>query len=77
MVMWSDATAGQRRAAGQVDHILHVRGAHDALVEYADIHKKLVERDILLGEGADQVVILEAGDGQNGGAVELGIVEAV
>ena len=35
-----------------------------ALVVIGNIHEQLVSFDILLGEGADQVVILHAGDGE-------------
>ena len=72
-----DLAVAQRRAAGEVGEILDVIGAHDALVEDGDVHEELVELDVLLGEGADQVVIVHAGDREHGLAVELGVVEAV
>src|SRR5207248_4736296 len=72
-----NAAIGERRTAGEIYDVLHVGGAHDALVEDGDVHKKLVEGDILLSEGADEVVILQSGDRQNWGLVEFGVVEAV
>ena len=64
-------------AAGEMRHVFHVRRAHHALVEDANIHEELVEGNILLREGADQVVKLQAGDGENGGAIELRVIESV
>ncbi|HEX3943765.1 MAG TPA: hypothetical protein VHW69_06740 [Rhizomicrobium sp.] len=71
------AAARESGAAGLFGDILHVRGAHYAFVVYADVHEELVERDVLLGVGADEVVELHAGDGENGLAVHFGVVEAV
>ena len=56
------AAAGQRRAAGELDDVLDVRRAHDPRVVDADVHEQLVELDVLLRVGADQVVVLQAGD---------------
>src|SRR5207248_6598454 len=72
-----DAAIGERGAAGEIHDVFHVGGAHDAFVEDGDIHKKLVEGDILLGEGADEVVILQSGNGQHRRLVELGVVKAI
>ena len=52
-------------------------GAHDPLVIDADIHKELVEGDILLGVSADQIVELQAGDRQHRRPIHLGVVEAI
>jgi len=46
--------------AGLGCNILHMRGAHDALVIYGDIHKELIQRDILLGGGSNQIMKLKA-----------------
>jgi hypothetical protein len=40
-------------------------------------HEQLVELDVLLGVGVDEVVELQPGDGENWLAVELGVVQAV
>ena len=72
-----DAAAGQRGAAGELDHVLHMGRAHDAVVVDADVLKQLVELDILLRQGADQVVVLQARDGEHRLAIELGVVKTV
>jgi hypothetical protein len=68
---------GERGAAGHVDHVLHMRGAHDALIELRHIGEHFVELHVLLRIGADEVVVLQAGDGEHGLAVELGVVKPV
>ena len=72
-----NAAIRKRGAAGQIGDVFHVGRAHDALVEDGDVHEELVERDVLLRIGADQVVKLQAGDRQHRLAVELGVVESV
>ncbi len=51
-------SVGNGRATRKIDHVLDVRGPHDALVVHADVHVELVQRHILLGVGSDQVVEL-------------------
>jgi hypothetical protein len=58
-------------------HVLHVSGAHYALVEDTNVHEELIESDILLGEGAYEVVILQPSDSQHGGAIQLRVVQAI
>ena len=71
------APLGERGAARQRRHILHVSRAHHAFVVDRDVHEELVQRDVLLGGGANQVVKLQAGDGQHGLRVQFGVVEAI
>jgi hypothetical protein len=71
------ASPGERGSAGELHHVLHMRWPHDARVVDADIGEQLVELDILLGMGVNQVVKLQAGDRQHRGTVELGVVESV
>ena len=75
--MWVGCAVGERRAARQLDDVLDMGRAHDARVVDGDVHEQLVELDVLLGEGVDQVVVLQPGDRQHRLAVELGVVEAV
>jgi hypothetical protein len=75
MLMW--ATPRQSGANGLIHHVFHVIRPHDSFVVFADIHEHLVEIDVLLGPGADQVVEGVASDGQDGLAVVLGVVQAV
>jgi len=63
--------------AGELDYVLDVGRAHDARIVDTDVHVELVELDVLLRVGLDQVVKLQARDGEHGLAVELGVVEAV
>jgi hypothetical protein len=67
----------QRRADRLVHHVLDVGRPHDALVVQGDVHVDLVEIDVLLEVGADEVVEGVAGDGQHGLAVVLGVVQTV
>src|SRR5205814_3193160 len=54
-----------------------MRRAHDARVVDAGIDEGLVELDVLLREGVDEIVKLQAGDRQHRGAVELRVIEPV
>ena len=73
----SDAPVGERRAAGELDDVLGVGRAHDAAVIDAHVHEQLVELDILLGVGVQQIMVLKARDGDDGLAVELSVVKTV
>ena len=72
-----DAAISERRAAGEIGDVAHVRGAHDADVVLRDVDEQLVELDVLLGMRADQIVERHAGDRQDRRAVELGVIQAV
>ena len=72
-----DAAIAKRGPAGQVHQVFHVCGTHHSLVEHGDVLEEFVEFHVLLGEGADQIVIVHAGDRQHRLAVQLGVVEAV
>src|ERR1051326_4616542 len=72
-----NAAIGEGGSAGEVHNIFNGCGAHDALGIEAAIHKKSVEFNVLLGEGADEIGKLQAGDGQHGRLVELGVVKSV
>ena len=68
---------GEGGAAGLLDDVLDMRRAHHAHRIGGRVHEQLVERDVLLGVGLDQVVVLRAGDRQHRLVVELGVVDAV
>ncbi len=68
---------GHGGAASQLDDVFHVSRTHDALAEGGGVSEQPVQGHILLGEGADQVVELQAGDGDDRLAVKLGVVQAV
>ena len=51
--------------------------SHDALVVNSDIHEQLVERDILLGVGADEVMKLQAGNGQHRLTIQFGVIQSI
>jgi hypothetical protein len=67
----------QRSATSEINQIFDVHRTHHALVEDADVDKEFVERDVLLRVGADQIVVLEAGDGEHRSAIQLCVVESV
>jgi hypothetical protein len=71
------AAIAERAAARELGHVLNVARAHDAVVIDARIRKQLVELDILLRIGADQIVVLKTGDGEHRLTVELRVVEPV
>ena len=73
----SDAVPCDSRAAGDVGDVLDVRGSHDPGVEDTDILEDLVEFDVLLRMGAEQVVIVQARDGEDALSVTLRVVEPV
>ena len=75
--MCADAACSQCGANRQIGHALHVSAAHHPLVVAGHIDEELVERNILLREGADQVAMLHPGDGQNRRPVHLGVVKSV
>ena len=60
-----------------VHHVVHVRGAHDALVELGDIHEELVEIDVLLVMRADEIVESVPRDREYRLPIALGIVEPI
>ncbi len=72
-----DPAIGERGPAGQVGDVLDVRRSHDALVELGHVHEEAVEGHVLLGVGADEIVIGHAGDGEHRLTVERGVVEPV
>src|ERR1051326_1837063 len=72
-----DASSAERRAAREVRNLLDVRRTHDPRVVNGDIHKELVEIDVLLSVRVDKIVIMVTGNRQDRLAIELGIVEAV
>lgn len=72
-----DSSGGQSCPNCKVGYTLHVRAIHDALVVSGDVDKELVESDILLGEGTDQVTVLQTGDGENRSAVQLRVIETI
>ena len=53
-----NAVVRQRNSASQVGYVSHMRRPHDPLVENGNVHEELLERDILLGVGTDQVMEL-------------------
>ena len=72
-----DATVGERCPAREVGDVLDVRGAHDALAVLRDVHEQPIKGYVLLGVGADEVVVRHAGNGKDGLAVEGRVVEPV
>lgn len=73
----TDAPARKRSAAGLRGNVLHMCGAHNTLVVDPDVNVEFVERDILLGRDADQIVELKPRDGEKGLAVQLRVIKTV
>jgi len=72
-----DAAVGERRATRQVGDVLDVGRSHDSLVELRDVGVQPIQRHVLLGERADEVVKRHARNGEDRLPVECGVVEAV
>jgi hypothetical protein len=70
------AALGQRRAAGEADEVLHMRGITDLGIVDGNVREDLGQVHVLLGDGLDHVMELHASDRQHRRAIELGIVEA-
>ena len=71
------AAIGERSPAGERHDIGRMGRAHDARVVDGDVHVKLVELHVLLREGVEKVVELEAGDGEHRRLIEFGVIESV
>src|SRR6185437_9822279 len=67
----------ERGPAGEICDVFNVSWPHYALIEYRDIHEKLVEFNILLGKRPNEVMELKAGDREHRLVVEPGIIESV
>jgi hypothetical protein len=71
------AAPARRGSTRELHHIFDMRRSHDAGIVNTYIHEQFVELDILLSVGVYEVMILQAGDGEHGRAIELGVVESV
>ena len=71
------AAIEQCRPARQVRDVLDMCRPHDSRVVLRDIHEELVELDVLLREGADEVVKGHPRDRQHRLAVEFRVVQPV
>ena len=72
-----DGPVGDRVADGQVDQGRDLHRDVDHHVVVCDVLEELLEVDLLLVAGAEQLGLLHARDGQDALVVELGVVEAV
>ena len=57
--------------------VADMRGSHDPLIVGGDVAEDFHEVDILLVVGADEIVEGMAGDGEDGLAVALGVIQSV
>ena len=71
------AAIGQRGPAGERYDIGRVGSAHDASVVDGDVHVELVQLDVLLRIGLEQIVELQAGDREHRRLIELRVIEPV
>src|SRR5580765_3884508 len=65
------------RPASEFSDVLNMGWTHYARVVSSHIHKKTVQRNILLSEGVIQVVVRQSGNGQDGSAIEFGIIKSI
>src|SRR5690349_14339562 len=72
-----DTPISKGGAACQLGDILNMRRPHYTGVVNADVHEQLVELDILLGVGMQEVVELQTRDRKHWLTIELGVVEPV
>src|SRR4051794_18252250 len=73
----SNCSPHQRGLNCLIHYIHHVGRAHDPLIISSDVHKQLVQIDILLLVGTDEIVEGVSGDREHWLSVALGVVEAV
>ena len=66
-----DSTTSERRPYSQVRGGHDVRRPHNPLVVEADVLEDVVEIDVLLVVGANQIVVGHADDGQDGRLIQL------
>src|SRR5918996_1373267 len=72
-----DPAIAKRGAACQVSDLFNMGRAHDSRIVDSDIHKDAIQINILLRMRIDEVVIMVAGDSQDGLAVQLCVVKSV
>ena len=72
-----DAVICDRRPACQVCDVLYVSRPHDPLVEDRNIHKKFIERNILLSIASDKVVKLQPGDREYRLSIQLRVIQTI
>ena len=65
------------RADCLVHHVVDVRGTHNPLVVGGNVHIQLIQVDILLKIGTDEIVKRVPSDGQHRLPITFRIVEAV
>ena len=71
------ATLRDGGSHSEVDEVDNVRRAHDPLVEDGDVLEQVIQVDVLLVQGSDQVVVGHAGEGQDRRLVHLGVIQTV
>jgi hypothetical protein len=69
--------ARQRGAAGEVEHVVDVLGAHDPLVVDGEVREQVVAVVVLQVMGADQVVVGHAADREERHTLESRVEQAV
>ena len=52
-------------------------GTHDSRVVLRDVHEYLVQFDVLLREGMNQIVVMHPGNGENRLAISFGVVQPI
>jgi len=72
-----DTSRRKRRANRQIGDTFYVGATHDPLVEMSHVDEQLVECDVLLGERAYEVAVLQTSDSQNRRMVHLRIIETI
>src|SRR6185437_555342 len=73
----TDSASRQGSLNGLVHDIIHMRGAHHALVVFADVHEELVQINVLLVMSADQIMKGMASNCQHWLTVALGVVQTI
>jgi hypothetical protein len=73
----SHAPPGERRPAGEVGDVLHVRWPHDASAVLRDVAEQVICLHVLLRMRRDQIVVGHPGDREHGRLIQLRVVEPV
>src|SRR5688500_16041284 len=71
------AAVTERGTAGKIRRWLDMAWPHDPHTVGSDIREDSIQINVLLGMGADEIVIMMAGDGENRLPIQFGVVQPI
>src|SRR5207245_8952464 len=70
-----NSTIGKSSSAGEINDVYYMSRAHHALVVNRNVHKELIEGDVMLRARANQILKLQSSASYNWLMAELRIVD--